>query len=143
MDQPEDWHGQHTGNGGNHDGADQIQDNIHRHRTAQTVRILRAETLRRDDGKAGRHAGQKSQNQEIHRTGVPHSSQCVGAQQTSHDNCVAHIVKLLENIPQQNREGVHHKKFERLALSQINSIPPFFGGNHLRAFIESTHRNGI
>ncbi len=102
-----------TQKGPHHCKTSRCHDDNHRHGQNHAVgnallyslRIPCAVALSRQHGKAAGKAGAKAQNQEHDGAGRADGGQRIRTHKASHNDGVAHVVKLLKHIPDEQRNG--------------------------------------
>ena len=86
---------------------------------AQFLMVARAELLRYRDGEAAADAAAEPHHQEVDGPGGAHRRQGRAAQRLSNNGAVHHVVQLLEQVPEQDRQPEAQNLRHRTALRQV------------------------
>ena len=83
---------------------------------AQLVVVAGPELLGHRDGKAAAHTGAETHHQEVDGPGGSHRRQGRASQGLAHDGGVHHVVELLEQVPEENRDAEAENQPHRAAF---------------------------
>ena len=97
----------------------QRQDSGPGHRPPHAGHIPGAKFLSRQHRESGGHTHHKSKDQKHDRAGASHRRQRLIAHKFSHDHGVCHIIKLLEDIADKNRQRKAQDELHRISRSHV------------------------